>query len=364
MSMHLELSGRHPGILSRVPVSWILGIALVGSAIVLLFEAIPPDKFRNPFSWDLLLLTGFATLIVGLLLAGTSRERFERMLDRLARRGVIPDAEPVKTEMEDQAQHWIQRVAACVSLVIALSFAWVIAFHTASAGTVDMAALGVFETFWAYVAGCRIARMVVYGRVGWYLRDKGIPVRATPGHIDGAGGLKPLGDFFLTQAAILGLPAAFLAIWTVLIPAWPDLEMRTRYMRWVHPYLGLLGIAIVIEMLAFVVPLWWIHRDMRSQKHRLLSEADRLGQSIQLLRAQIAQAKTDDERKSITEQLKFAKQQFWNIERMPEWPIDISVFRKFTFGNAALILPLIAESVGIHEKWVELLSGAFGKMSH
>ena len=361
--MNLELSGRHPGILSRIPMSCLLGIGLAGSAIVLLIEAIPPEKLGKPFSWDLLLLTGFATLIAGLLLAGTSRERFERMLDRLARRGVIPDAEAVKSGMEKQAQQWMQRVAACVSLVIALTFAWVIAFHTASSDMASMISLAVFETFWAYVAGWRIARMVVYGRLGWYLRDQGVPIHATPGHIDGAGGLKPLGAFFLNQAAILGLPAAFLAIWSVLIPAWPDLEVRTRYLRWAHPYLGLLGVAIVIEMLAFVVPLWWIHREMRSQKHRLLSEADRLGQRIQDLRAQIAQAKTDDERKSFTEELKFAKQQFWNIERMPEWPIDISVFRKFTFGNAALILPLIAESAGIHEKWVELLSGAFGKMS-
>lgn len=350
-----------PALFSREHVRAGLRMGLAASVVFLAIAAIPPERIASPFSWDFLLLTGFLTFVAGLALANSSTVRFERMLDRLERRGVIPNPGTLKTDMEDRAKRWGPRVAIGVCAAIVAAFAFVLAGATSGRG--GLAVLCLFEAAWAYVAGCRIGRMVVYGSFGSHLRSKDIAIRVFPGHIDGAAGLKPFGDFCLYQASILALPAAFLAIWSMVIPAWPDVEMRTRYMRWMHPYLGLLGVVVLFEILAFVVPMWWIHREMRSQKDALLAEADRLGERIQSLRDQILDATTAADRKALNEELSVATEQYWNIERMPEWPIDVPVVRKFTFGNAALILPFVAEIAGIHEKWVEMVSGALGKIS-
>jgi hypothetical protein len=59
---------------------------------------------RNVFAWGMLLLSGFATLLVGLALARNSRRRLERMLDRLVHRGVLITVDPlsqIKTDLKN-----------------------------------------------------------------------------------------------------------------------------------------------------------------------------------------------------------------------------------------------------------------------
>jgi hypothetical protein len=224
--------------------------------------------------------------------------------------------------------------------------------------------LCLFETAWAYVAGYRIGRLVSYGRLGWYLKASHASLRVFPGHIDEAAGLKPLGVFSLHQALILGIPAAFLAVWSFLIPAWPEASIRSRYQLWVHSYMGLLAVCLLLETLVFVLPMWWFHCMMCSQKKRLLGEADELSQKIDLISNQLAEARTSEERNSLNEQLSFKTRQFWDIEHMPTWPVNVSLIRKFTLTNVPLVLPLLAEMLGIHEKWVTLMEQALHKLSH
>src|SRR2546423_11875684 len=90
-----------------------LPLALVLSAIGVLYSSQPAVVNRtNPFAWDISRLSRFATLIVGLLLAGKSKNRFERTMDRLARRGVLDRVDEVKKTMERRADRWKQSVAA------------------------------------------------------------------------------------------------------------------------------------------------------------------------------------------------------------------------------------------------------------
>ena len=89
-----------------------------------------------------------------------------------------------------------------------------------------------------------------------------------------------------------------------------------------------------------------------------LGEADDLSQKIDLISNQLAQAQTSEERSSLNEQLSFKTRQFWDIERMPTWPVNVQLIRKFTLTNVPLVLPLLAEMLGIHEKWVKLIEQA------
>jgi hypothetical protein len=43
--------------------------------------------------------------------------------------------------------------------------------------------------------------MTSYGLLGSVFDRGGVSLRATPGHIDGAAGLKPFGDYYLSQAS-------------------------------------------------------------------------------------------------------------------------------------------------------------------
>lgn len=74
---------------------------------------------------------------------------------------------------------------------------------------------------------------------------------------------------------VTAIPAMFLAAWWFLFPVWPR-----NYSLWQDAYLALLGFAMMMEILAFLVPLWEFHRIMAAAKIRLLEEADRLGLEI------------------------------------------------------------------------------------
>jgi len=330
------------------------------SIVLVIFGAMPAKDQSNPFAWDLLLLSGFATFLAGLLATQSSKKRFETMLDRLRRRGVISGIDDVKNAMEQMAARSTHVVAAGVALSILCAFIAVMISDPAHASL--RIPLCLFETAWAYVAGRRIGRSVAYGRLGSCLKGSNTRLRVFPGHIDGAAGLKPVGAFCLYQALIFAIPAAFLAIWSFLIPAWPETTIRVRYEVWVHPYLGLLAITLFLETLVFVSPMWWFHRKMCSEKERLLQQADEMSQKIALISDQLSDARTSEERDHLKEELSFRTRQFWDIERMPTWPVDVSLIRKFTVANIPLAMPLLSEVLGIHEKWVKLVEQSIDKL--
>jgi hypothetical protein len=328
--------------------------AMVLSAIAVLYYSRPVVNRANLFAWDLSLLSGFATLIVGLLLADQSKDRFERAMDRLARRGVLEGVDEIKKTMERRSRRWKHSVAAIATLAELALFAKVII----SSHQLNLVPRYLFLTPWAYIAGSYIGRILAYAGIGSQLKNAGASLRVFPGHIDGAAGLRPIGDFCLRQALIIALPAAYLAVWSFLIPVWPNAERRAAYLRFADPYLGLLAIALVFEVIAFVFPMWWFHREMQAQKERLLEEADYLSERIGTIPADLATAKTSAERDALNGELSFKTKQFWDIERMPTWPVNTAMTQKFVLGNAPLAIPLVAELFGLHERWIKLLGPA------
>ena len=217
---------------------------LIVSAVLLVPYAMPFVDRRNVFAWDMLLLSGFATLAVGLVLARSGPRRLERMLDRLVRRGVLITVEPlsdIKTDLEQKTRVWRTAGAVIVAACVLISFLTLITMNWRTPRAGSLLRLGLFETAWAYVVGGYLGSMAANGKVGWYLKRRSASVCVSPGHIDGAAGLKPFGDFCLYQAMVVAIPGVFLAVWTFLIPAWPELTMRGRYIQWMHPYMALLA---------------------------------------------------------------------------------------------------------------------------
>ena len=71
---------------------------------------------------------------------------------------------------------------------------------------------------------------------------------------------------------MLLIPGLFLAGWWILIPA---VDAFNKYDRWRKPYLGLLFLTVVLQAIAFVLPMLSFHRMMREAKEERLADVDR-----------------------------------------------------------------------------------------
>lgn len=296
--------------------------------------------------WDFLLLSGWATLAAGLFLTNGIPPRLERTLRRLRDRGAIDLSDDgLETLMDGVARRatpWGAIAAGVAALGIIASFA--------AAGRADLGD-GLFwlEALGGLVAGFKLGRIASYGSLGSLLRRQRCKITVTPGHVDGAGGLKPVGDFYFFQAMVAGIPAAFLAVWWMIIPVVPR-----PYQRWRNPYLGLLVLAVAVELLAFFVPLWFFHREMERQKDTRLAEADRLSSELAKLEAVLSKGEPGPDAQAAKARLAGGKEWYLLIEGMPTWPLDPGTRRRFRGRNLILLVPLATKVVGASGPWKQI----------
>ena len=137
---------------------------------------------------------------------------------------------------------------------------------------------------------------------------------------------------------IAAIPALFLGIWSVLIPHWDGKD----YSTWQEPYLGLLVIALVIVLLAFVVPMLKFHHLMRERKREALLEADKLSRQIREKRDSIG---ADTDITDIADRIETLHDRYWRIENMPVWPLHLSTLKRFRRNYILLTAPLITRLV-------------------
>jgi hypothetical protein len=202
------------------------------------------------------------------------------------------------------------------------------------------------------VAGSWLGRMASYGRLlgKATLHKQKIQLRVIPSHPDGAGGLKPIGDFHLYQSMTASLPAIFLAVWVLLIslrgpnPLW-------GYRSYLDQYIRLLPLAILFEVLVFVLPMSSIHAIMKSQKENVfLAEADRLFPAIATAPASL-DGQADEERDAAKQRL---IERYEELEKAPTWPVDSSIRRRFTLRNLGFLIPFIGYVVGHMPFWQQI----------
>ena len=301
--------------------------------------------------WDTLLLSGLLAFLLGLRWGGHAPARFHSTVRRLSDRGalVFPGGvEEFLATIEHQAATWARLVAFLVATALLGAFLAVL-LRTFQPGQL---ALGVLEVGWAYVAGSVLGRMACYGQLGTLVRKQAIGVRLDPTHVDGAGGLKPVGDYYFFQAMVAAIPALFLGVWWFLIPLWPR-----DYGAWREVYAGLLLVAIPLELLAFLVPLWSFHQLMEQKKAELLTEADQLSREMSETTTALLKPQADEP--LLQERLVRLRERYWAIETMPTWPVHARIRRRFVVNNLVLCLPLVSDVVQKTFDWnklVELLS--------
>ena len=160
---------------------------------------------------------------------------------------------------------------------------------------------------------------------------------------------------------VVGIPALFLAVWLVLIPF---SYFFSLYQVWQKSYSGLLALAILFEILSFLVPLRWFHREMFQQKRIQLKEADRLSLEIAELQRNLVENHQEDEMKALKELVEQKNARYMLIEQVPTWPVHLKTTRIFSIGNFALLVPLLSEWSGLSKPWAEFAKGVFEKMAH
>ncbi len=329
-------------------------LILVIWALVLIFCV---TEFRvhrwSWMTWDLMFITGLLAFIIALSLAQTIPARMTQTLERLTKRGVFDFAQQslsgFQTRFEERARLFGKVGALVVALVILAAF--VAAFRDF---IMEAIPLTLLEFFLGGVAGYYVGQMVAYGTLGQLARSEGVQIAPKPGHIDRAAGLKPIGDYYFFQAMIVAIPCVYIAVWWFIIPLLP------RYGPWRDPYLGLLGVVIVIEILSFIIPMLSFHAIMQEEKRSCQNEADELSRNLVELESSILHATGPKDVGDLQKQLDIQREKYWEIENMPTWPVDVSTRRKFTVNNLLLFLPFFTEITKLSVLWEKFLQ-AVGK---
>lgn len=290
-------------------------------------------------AWDSLLLSGVVTFMLGIYLWLDIPQNLETMLDRLLHRGALDISKEKLGALEEalraKADQWADYASALVALATLLAFVIANNFTLPS----DQVGLTTLEVIGAYIAGSYLGRMACYGGLGWLLQQQQIHLKVQPGHLDGVAGLKPIGDFYFKQAKVVAIPAAFLAVWLLIL----QLQLIDRYSRWRTSYAGLLGLALVFEVLAFLLPLWSFHQEMVRRKTEHLEKADKLGQEINQVQLDLTTEQDAQRRELLKDRLASMTKRYWDIESLSTWPVAVQTRRLFKRNNVALLLPLILE---------------------
>jgi hypothetical protein len=299
--------------------------------------------------WDLMFATGTLTFLAVLWLTRGLPASFAVMVERLVdRRALVSEDEPA------QAVSAPAILAEVDGIVGRLQRRWAVASATLMGIAVLAGALSVgyqdktvvvlsiaFVSAGSYVVGLEVGRALAYSRLARLLARRGIAFRARPAHVDGAGGLRPFGDFYLHQSLLLAIPLVYFLIWSLLLltPAFEG-----RYEAWGTVAPVLFGVLFVLELAALAAPLAPVHRAMRGQKREWLRTTDTV-RLEELMRAEDELAgDLDPERRAVVSARRDRLvRAFRDIESSPTWPLDRALRRRVTLGNVLVLLPLATQ---------------------
>jgi hypothetical protein len=286
--------------------------------------------------WNYWLIFGWLLIFVGLTMVALTPERLHEALQRLRDRDVLPGSadagDGLERELERIAHRWslVGRWCALVAMLVAM----LVTVGPPSFVTDPSGENSVLRLIAAFVVGGWAGRMAGYGRLSHVLAKHGVQLRVVPGHPDGAGGLEPIGAFYLYQSLVASLPAIWLIISGVAIGVW-------RYgVYLLGLYLSSLALAILAEVLVFVVPMLSVHGSMREQRKAFVAKADRLSAAIETTQARLEDPGLDG-RDAVNRQLTELVERYHTLEKTPTWPVDRSIRRRITLQNLALLLPFV-----------------------
>ncbi|WP_062306598.1 hypothetical protein [Demequina subtropica] len=334
--------------------------AMLGAGIVAV--ALTEATTRGlPGSWDWVWVSGTLAVCLGLPWAYRLVGAAERCVERLVVRGVLEGPADELGKRTARAGDMIGRLLGpLVAGAIGGGFLTRAVVATeAEATVVADKANNLAEILLACLAGYLVGRAtgVVLGIAmlgGRIQRGAQWTLTVQPGHGDGAAGMRPVGDLFLKQAAVVAVPAVWLVLvlWGKSLAAvgksgWAAMagfaHLGTGWGDW---YFALLPVAIALEIAAFILPMVAFHRSMTAQKRVLESKADRESKELVELEDELRGAYDDATRATLRSQISAIRARGAQIAEMPTWPVDTTVRRRFTVRNAILLFPIVLNALG------------------
>jgi hypothetical protein len=331
---------------------WVALVLSIATPVGLVAYELSTHGFdARKFDW--LVVSSYSTIVAALWLARGEHHRFRVMAERLQKRGVLvardgtplekPQVEALVEGLMDIAKRraWWAGVATGlaalgITALIENGRGWPHSIVVTGIWLVLSAGAGTF-------VGRALGRISAYGWLNSPLLRGDYDIKVKPRHPDKAAGLRPFGEFYFTQALLLAIPLAFLLVWSVLFYLEP---FETRYDDWRTWYVLFIAVVILLQIGMFVRPLWGAHVSMRRQKEELyLAAADRQAELADDIRERLRGELDPEERKRITEQSAFLKEDYVELDGMPTWPLDPSLRRRFTLQGVAFALPLGAEAI-------------------
>jgi hypothetical protein len=197
-----------------------------------------------------------------------------------------------------------------------------------------------FEAIGAFIVGRYLGRGLSYGFLGKQLAYDGVKLNMILGHSDNAAGLRPIGDFYFYQAIVTALPVIFFAFWVLVTPVWAGLWPSSQSefaAQWTNTYLACFVLALGIEVLSFVLPLWFFHQEMTSHKREMQTRVDELSAKLsRLQRERTLQTDLHDD----GDQRVLLNEQIALLENQPTWALAPDVRQRFAWGNIACLSPV------------------------
>jgi hypothetical protein len=330
------------------------------STLAAVIVAQTPALYYNHWL-DVLELSGWLVLLIGLELAGRAPAKLRMTLRRLSAREILSPAERVE-EMVRGLERTGSRATAisawcvAIALLITSPAALVAASRSQSWRLGPTASSLALLIVAGAVAGGWLGRMIGYGRLlGRALRRKELHLRLIPGHPDGAAGLKSVGDFHLYQSLTASLPAIYLGVWLLLISLLGASRLLSGYRPYLDQYLWLLPLAMAFEILVFVLPMISVHKTMKSRKEAdLLPLADKLSADIVTTRFSLGEHASAEQEAASQQHLAWLTGQYQELEDVPTWPVDSAIRIRFTVRNLGLLIPFAGYIVGHAPFWQQV----------
>lgn len=179
-------------------------------------------------------------------------------------------------------------------------------------------------------------------------------VTVQPSHPDKAGGLKPLGDLIFSMALILIVASLALSILTFasqINATLYELLGNASQQQIQAPYYlisteGLakisLGLAILLSLIVFFLPLFSAHRRMRAGKITLLASFTEIGNKITELERKTENVNLDyKERDEAFAEIASLSKVYAVIYKTPVWPFDRDILIKFFTPQVISLLSLL-----------------------
>ncbi|MDB9466290.1 hypothetical protein [Dolichospermum circinale] len=312
---------------------------------------------NNYSQWDFLFISAVALFGITFKYSLNIPNKMSNTLNRIFYRGIIDNEDDAKTiisKLEAKANNWSNIAGFILGTLVFLG--WMIGLDF-NAWNIFLI---IFETYLAYVTGCIFGTMAAYGTLGYFFAKTGqykIALNLIPDCIDGASGLKPIGDFYFFQAIIASIPAFFISIWWLIISLLSKLGyfIPVQTLEWKEKAILLLPLAVLFEVLVFILPMYKFHVIMSEFKTELLNKSDRAIQQITDMKLQLLKIQKEEEFNLVESKISELNERYRIYDRMNTWPVSLKTKELFAVNNLFLIMPVLFKHSGDIAKLIDTI---------